>query len=187
LWADEERELEETLVSTEVVFQGRVVRLRLDTVRLPSGREAKREVIAHPGAVAVIPLHDDGTVVLIRQFRQAAGQVLLEIPAGTLEPGEAPEECARRELAEETGLAAEDMLPLFASYLAPGYSSELLHVFLARGLRPAEGTPDADENIQRAVMPLAEAVRWILAGEIHDAKTICGLLLAERIVRDEHV
>jgi len=180
-------DLREVTLSSETVFSGRVVRLRVDTVRLPSGRTSTREVVVHPGAVAIVPLTDDARVVLVRQYRQAAGQVLLEIPAGTLEDGEAPESCAHRELAEETGLSAGRLVRLADSYLAPGYSSELLHVFLGLDLRPADGSHamDADESIETLTVPVAEAVEWVLEGRVCDAKTICGVLLADRWLRDE--
>jgi ADP-ribose pyrophosphatase len=160
-------------------FEGRLVRVRVDRVLLPTGSQSTREVIVHPGAVAIVPVHADGTVVLVRQWRQAAGKALLEVPAGTLEAGEDPSDCAHRELAEEVCLAAGSMVRLFASYLAPGYSSELLHTFLATDLTPAEGQPDADELIEVVRLPLDRAREMVLAGEVEDAKTICGLLLAE--------
>jgi ADP-ribose pyrophosphatase len=176
----EDARLKETLTRTEWAYRGRLVNVRVDTVSLPSGRETTREVVAHPGAVAIVPLHDDGTVTLVRQWRQAAGQVLLEIPAGTLEPGEEPAGCARRELIEEVGLRAGELTHLFSSYLAPGYSTELLHTFLATELAPGPARPEADEAIDPVRLPLAEATAMVLRGELSDAKTICGLLLAER-------
>jgi ADP-ribose pyrophosphatase len=169
---------EETLES-RWGFEGRLVRVRVDRVRLPNERESMREVIVHPGAVAIVPVHGDGTVALVRQWRQAAAKALLEIPAGTLEPGEDPSACAHRELAEEVCLAAGSMVRLFASFLAPGYSSELLHTFLATDLTPTEGQPDADELLEVVRLPLERAREMVLAGELEDAKTICGLLLAE--------
>jgi ADP-ribose pyrophosphatase len=179
--------LAETVLSSRMAFEGRLVDLRVDEVRLASGRTSTREVVVHRGAVAVIPMLADGRVVLIRQFRQAAGQVLLEIPAGTLEPGEDPDACALRELAEETGYTAARVERLFASYLAPGYSTELLHVYLARDVRPVgsgEAAPEDDEAIEVVRVPLAEAASWVLTGGIRDAKTICGLLLAERLLAE---
>jgi ADP-ribose pyrophosphatase len=164
------------------VFEGKVVNLRVDTVRVANGREATREVVEHPGAVAMVPLLKDGSVVLVRQFRQPAGEVLLEIPAGTLQPGEEPEECARRELREEIGYEPGRLERMFSSYLAPGYSCEMLHVFLATELNPAEGNMDEDEMVKPEVLPLEDAVKMISTGEIKDAKTICGLLIVkERI------
>lgn len=176
----EERDgLAEETLDSRWGFEGRLVRVRVDRVRMPNGHGSTREVIVHPGAVAIVPVHADGTVALVRQWRQAAGKALLEIPAGTLEPGEDPTACAHRELAEEVCLAAGSMVRLFASYLAPGYSSELLHTFLATDLSPAEGHPDADELIEVVRLPLERARDMVLGGELEDAKTICGLLLAE--------
>ncbi len=170
--------LTEVTLGSRWGFEGRLVRVRIDEVRLPNGRESTREVIVHPGAVAIVPLHEDGTVTLVRQWRQAAGKALLEIPAGTREPDEEASACAHRELAEEVRLAAGCMTPLFGSYLAPGYSSELLHMFLATELTPAEGEPDADEVLEVRRVPLAEVTRMVLGGELQDAKTVCGVLLA---------
>lgn len=168
----------EVTLSSRRIFEGKVVSLRVDTVRTANGREATREVVEHRGAVAMVPLLPDGSVVLVRQFRQAAGEVLLEIPAGTLNVGEEAEECARRELREEIGYEPGRLERMFSSYLAPGYSSEMLHVFLATELKRAEGSTDEDETVEPEVLPLEEAVAMIRTGEINDAKTICGLLLA---------
>lgn len=176
--------LQEVCVGSHWGYEGKLVRVRVDRVRLPSGRETVREVVAHPGAVAIVPFHADGTITFVRQWRQAAGRVLLELPAGTLEEGEDPAQCARRELAEEVGLECRELRRLFASYLAPGYSSELLHTYLATGLTPVEGQPDWDEALQPVCMPLSEAVAMVLGGELQDAKTICGILLAERAWRE---
>lgn len=177
--------LRETCLSSHWGFEGRLVRVRVDRVRLPGGRETVREVVAHPGAVAIVPLHEDGTLTFVRQWRQAAGQLLLEIPAGTLEEGEDPADCARRELAEEVGLEAQEIRRLCGSYLAPGYSSELLHTYLATGLTPVPSQPDWDEALQPVRLALAEAAGMILSGELQDAKTICGVLLAERAWREQ--
>jgi len=177
-----DKRLSEETIDTRKVYEGRVIDLRVDTVSLPSGRTTTREVVVHRGAVAVVPLLPDGRVVLIRQYRQAAGQVLLEVPAGTLEPDETPEQCAFRELAEETGFSAGRLEKLFASYLAPGYSTELLHVYLGLDVQPDRDgrEPEADEAIETVSLPLDEAVEWVLSGRIIDAKTICCVLLAER-------
>ncbi len=177
-------DLSESLVSSTTVFEGRVIQVRVDTVTMPSGRETTREVIVHPGAVAIVPLHANGEVSLVRQWRQPAGKTLLEIPAGTLEPDEEPAECAGRELMEEIGYRPGRLLHLFSSYLAPGYSSERLHTFLATDLTPARADADLDEAIEAVRLPLSEAAARVLAGEIEDAKTACGLLLAERWWRE---
>lgn len=173
---------EETIKSIEA-FSGRLVKLRVDTVRLPNGRETTREIVVHRGAVAVVPLIDTERIVMVRQFRQAAGEVLMEIPAGTLEPGEDPAVCADRELQEEIGYKAEELSLMFRSYLAPGYSSEMLHTYLARGLVKASAERDPDEFIEIVEAPLDDAVGMIETGEIKDAKTICGILMAIRVIR----
>lgn len=170
--------LREECLHSETVYEGRLVHLRVDTVRVPSGRVTTREVVQHRGAVAIVPLLNDDTVLLVRQFRQAAGRVLIEIPAGTLEPDEDPEDCARRELVEETGYAAGSVEKLFESYLAPGYSTELLHVYRARDLILVGTNPEEDEFLEPFAMPLNETAAAIRDGRICDAKTICGLLLA---------
>lgn len=172
--------MRELTLASETLFEGRLLQLRRDTVRLPNGRESVREVVVHPGAVAVVPVLDDGRVLLVRQFRYAAGKPLLEIPAGTLRPGEDPPECAQRELREETGYTARRLEPVASFYLAPGYSTELLHLFWATGLTPAEGERDEDEILEIVPMNLHEAVAAIDRGEIQDAKSVAGLLLAWR-------
>ena len=171
-------ELNETVIGSEAIYNGKIVHLRVDTVRLPDGSKAKREVVAHRGAVCIVPVQADGTVLLVRQFRLAAGGVLLEIPAGTLEAGEEPMACAARELEEETGYRAAQIVPLFSAYLAPGYSTELIHAYLATGLTATQTHFDADENLELVALPRAEVERRLLSGEFQDAKTIAALLLA---------
>lgn len=172
---------EETIESTEV-FAGRLVKLRVDKVRLPNGRQTTREIVVHRGAVAAVPLTGDGKVVMIRQYRQAAGEVLLEIPAGTLDPGEDPHACVSRELIEETGYRSDRTTLMFRSYLAPGYSSEMLHTFLAEGLAHVGQRAEEDEFLEVVEIPLDEAVDKIIFGEIKDAKSICGILMAQRFL-----
>ncbi len=177
--SDHSHDLTERAVESVDAFVGRLLRVTVDRVSLPDGSETSREVVRHPGAAAVLPVTDRGEAILVRQFRYAAGEVLLEIPAGTLEHDEPAEECARRELAEETGFAARELIPLGAVFLAPGYSSELLHLFVARDLAPVAGAnPDADENIEIVTLPLEEARRLVLAGNIRDAKTALAILAA---------
>ncbi len=171
----------ETVIGSEEIYTGKVVHLRVDTVRLPNGREAKREIIQHAGAVCIVPIHE-GNVLLIRQFRLAAGKVLLEIPAGMREQGEEPAVSAARELAEETGYRSANLRPLFASYLAPGYSTELIHAFLATDLTPGETNMDADEHVELVTVPLDDIERRILAGEIQDSKTVAAVLFALRVL-----
>jgi ADP-ribose pyrophosphatase len=166
------------VVGSERLFQGRVVGLRVDEVRLEAGRTFRAEVVEHVPSVGIVPLREDGRVVLIRQYRHPVGDWLLEIPAGSVDPGETPEACARRELAEEIGCRAEDTIRLGGFYLSPGYATEFMHIFLARGLSPAAADPDEDEQIDLAEMPLTEALRMARAGELCDAKTIAALALA---------
>ena len=175
-------ELEETVIGTEEIFKGKIVHLRVDRVRMPDGSESKREIVGHPGAVCIVPVRDDGMVLMIRQFRLAAGKVLLEVPAGTREPGETPAECAARELEEETGYKATELLPLFSVFLAPGYSSELIHGYLATGLTQSKAHTDSDENVELVPLPLDEVVQRVLAGELQDAKTVAAILTAAQIL-----
>lgn len=173
-------ELNETVLHSESIYEGKIVHLRVDTVRLPDGKESKREVVAHRGAVCIVPVCDDGMVLLIRQFRLPAGKILLEIPAGTLEAGEEPLACAARELEEETGYRAGKLRPLFQAFLAPGYSTELIHAFLATDLTEAQAHTDADENVELVPIPLSEVEGRVLSGEFQDAKSIASLLAALR-------
>ena len=165
----------EKVLSSSVLYSGRAVKLRLDSVRLPNGRETSREIIEHPGSVGILPLLAGNRVLLIRQYRHAVGGTILEIPAGTMEPGETPKECARRELEEETGYTAKSLKFFFDCYAAPGYSMELMHVFLARGLKPTEQRPEEDEIISVKPVGSERAFRMIRSGQIRDAKTICAL------------
>lgn len=168
----------EITVASERIYNGRVINLRVDTVALPGGQHYKREIVEHRGAVAIAAIDHDGDVLLVRQFRKAAGRQLLELPAGTLEPGEDPLRCAERELEEETGFRARQWAALAAFYTSPGFSTELLHLYLAQELAPGEAATEADEHIQLLKMPLADALCLIESGEVCDAKTIVGLLMA---------
>lgn len=178
-------DLTETVTGTEPIFSGRIVKLRIDSVTLPNGATSKREVVEHHGAVCMVPMKDENTVLLVRQFRLPAGKVLLEIPAGGLEPDEEPMDCARRELAEEIRKKPAELIPLFTAYLAPGYSTELMYGYLALNLSDVEGVPDADEFVETVEMSLEDALAAIDSGEIQDSKTICGLTLAARRVSNK--
>jgi len=168
----------ERIVDSRPIYDGRIVRFRVDTVALPDGSTVKREVILTPGAVVIIPLTDDGRVRLVRQYRSAAGEFMLELPAGTLEPGESPAAAAPRELAEETGDRAAHWERLTGFYTIPGICDEYLHLFLATGLTPGEPNREADEFIEVVTLPLEEALSMVKTGTIYDAKTMIGLLLA---------
>ena len=166
------------VVSSQRVFSGRAFSLRVDQIRLKNGNVAQWEVIEHTGGVAVVPLDADGNVVLVRQYRHAVGETLLELPAGTVKVGEDPAVCAGRELQEEIGMAAAKLELLGEFYLAPGYSAELMRVYLATGLTPATLPQDFDEEIQVERIPFDEAVRLALNGGFRDSKSVAGLLLA---------
>ncbi len=160
---------------TRNIYTGKVVTLNIDTVTLPNGATIDLETIRHPGAAAVVPVKDDGTVVLIRQFRHAAGGFIYEIPAGKLQPGEDPLHCASRELEEEVGYRAASFELLTSIFTAPGFADEVIHVYKATGLTKGRQQLDADEVLDIIEMPLAEAVNKIEDGTIRDAKTIVGL------------
>ena len=176
--------LREETISSERIYDGRVIKLRLDKVRLPDGQESSREIVEHRGAIAAVPLLSDNNIILIKQYRQAAGEILLEIPAGTLEVGEKPEDCAERELQEEIGYKPGKLKLLFSSYLAPGYSSEMLHTFLAEDLVPSKAENDEDEFIEIVKVPVKETIGLIESGQIKDAKTICGILMVEKMLSE---
>lgn len=160
---------------TKNIYKGRVVTLNIDTVTLPNGMTVDLETIRHPGASAVVPMKDDGTVVLIRQFRHAAGGFIYEIPAGKLNPGEDPLSCAARELEEEIGYRAASFALLSSIFTAPGFADEVIHVYKATGLTLGRQQLDRDEVLEVIEMPLAEAIRKIEDGTIRDSKTIVGL------------
>lgn len=159
------------------VYQGRVVNLGIETAVFPDGRRVEIEVIRHPGAAAVLPVHDDGSVTLIRQHRHAAGGLTVEVPAGVLEPGERPEECAARELAEEAQLRAARLRLLGAIHTTPGFTDERIWLFAAEGLEPAPGAPEADEYIRVERISAERALAMVREGAITDGKTICALHL----------
>jgi len=152
--------------------------VNLEKHQLPDGREAEFEMVRHPGGAAVLPLLPDGRVLLIRQFRPAAGGMLLEIPAGKLEPGEPPEQCARREIEEEAGFSAGRIEPLGRMLTAPGFCDEMLHLFVARDLSQVPSRLEPDEYIETAPLQVEDALKMALEGKIADGKTQLALLLA---------
>ena len=160
---------------TRNIYTGKVITLNVDTVPLPNGVTVDLETIRHPGASAVVPLKDDGTVVLIRQFRHAAGGFIYEIPAGKLAPGEDPLHCASRELEEEVGYRAASFELLSSIFTAPGFADEVIHVYKATGLTMGRQQLDRDEVLEIVEMPLHQAIAQIQDGTIRDAKTIVGL------------
>lgn len=167
---------EEKVLSTRIVFTGRAVRVRVDTVRLPGAGETTREIVEHADCVAVVPVDEKGNVLLVEQFRHATGKTLLEIPAGGIEPRETPEEAVRRELKEEIGYEPQKIERLGGFYAAPGYCTEYLHLFLAANLVPSRLYAEDTEEIRVVRMPLSDISEAISSGRICDAKSIAGLL-----------
>jgi ADP-ribose pyrophosphatase len=170
-------------VDTERLYTGKVLNLDMDTVRFPDGSTGKLEIVRHPGASAVVPFlsdpsGDDPQVLLVRQYRYAAEGYLYEIPAGRLDENESPEECARRELREETGSEAGQMEFLTTFYTTPGFIDEKIHLFMAMDLRSGEHEREKDEFLEVAPMTLSKALELVEQGEIKDGKTIIGLLFA---------
>ena len=157
------------------IYEGRILNLRVDEVELENQRKTVREVVEHRGAAAIVPLLDNNRILLVRQFRYAINSDLLEIPAGTLERDEEPETCATRELEEETGYRAEEISKILECYVAPGYSTEKIHFFLARGLTQARMHTEEDEVIKLEILTLEDAFQRLRSGRIQDAKTACGL------------
>lgn len=162
------------------IYRGKVVHLFVHRVPLPHGGTTNLEVIRHPGAAAALPCLPGGDVVLVRQYRFAAGGWLLEVPAGKLDPGEAPDACARRETEEEVGLRAGRLVPLGSILTTPGFTDEVIHLFEAHDLEPVEARLEADEVLTPVRLPFAEALSLVETGEIRDAKTVAALLLAAR-------
>lgn len=171
--------MQEIVTHEEAVFTGRVVKLVVLDVTLPDGGVAKRELVRHPGAVAIVPLIGED-VLMVRQFRMAAGRVMLEIPAGTLNPGEDPWVCAERELQEETGHKPGALESLGGIFVAPGYTTEFIHLFLATDLSESRLDMDEDEFIELERMPLRDALARVDRGEIEDGKTTSALLKVAR-------
>lgn len=177
--------LKEKTVESEVIFQGKFIHLRKDRITLPDGSSAIREVVEHPGVAAIVPLTTRQEVILVRQWRYPIGKVSIEIPAGKLSPHEEPLECAKRELAEETGFGAKSWQHLISFYASPGFCDEEMHLYIARDLVVSDARPDDDEFVEPLVVPLEAALEMIETGEIVDAKSIIGLLEAARILLRE--
>jgi ADP-ribose pyrophosphatase len=174
------KDLEEHFVSGELVFDGSLLKVRRDVVRLPDGSQGVREYIRHPGAVAIVPLFDDGRVLLERQFRYPHGREFIEIPAGKLEPGEPHLETAKRELLEETGYAAAEWKRLTVIHTAIAYTDEAIEIFLARKLTLSARKLDVGEFLETFIVPFDEAIAMIRDGRITDAKSVAGLLWVDK-------
>lgn len=161
-------------------YKGIIVRVRLDDAELYTGKVVKREVVEHPGGVTILPVDEDGSCYMVRQFRYPFGRMMLEAPAGKLEYGEDHRECAVRELSEETGFTADELVYLGGCCTSPGFSTEVLHIYLALGLHAGECHPDQDEFLNVEKIPLSQLSRMVMDGEIDDAKTIVAVLKAEK-------
>lgn len=171
---------EETTHST-LIYQGKIISVQVDDVRLPDGTEGKREIVKHPGAVAIIPFKQDDTIVLVRQFRKPLEKEIYEIPAGKLEAGEDPLTCSKRELKEETGYTADRLEFVTSFYTSPGFANELLYLFVASGLRQGQAEPDLDEFVENVEVSLDEAFQLMETEQIHDAKTIFALYYLQNL------
>ncbi len=168
------------LLKSEPVFQGRAFKIRRDYLKTPDGRETKYEIVEHGGSVIIIPIDEHGNLLFVRQYRHAAGMDLLELPAGTRDGNEPHEACAAREIREETGMAAGKLEHIGDFYLAPGYSTEFMAVFLAADLNHDPLEADADEFLQVEKIPIRKAIEMAEQGEMPDAKTLAALFLARR-------
>jgi len=175
----------EKQVASEKKFEGLIVTVYADTVELHNGHSAYREVVEHPGGVGIVAITEDNKVLLVRQFRYPMAEIMPEIPAGKLEYGEDPYECAVRELSEETGFKAQRVVSLGKLYPSPGYCRETLYVYLATGLTAGESHPDEDEFLSVEAVDFNDACRMAEDGELTDAKTVIGLLRAAAFLRKE--
>ena len=168
------------LLKSEIIYEGRAFSVHLDHFLTPSGKTVKYDIVEHIGSVIIVPVDENGQLYFVRQYRQAVEKELLELPAGTLEVGEPPAEAAAREIREETGMAAKNLKEIGSFYLAPGYSTELMHVFLATGLTHDPLDPDADEYLSVEKMSVAKAFELVENGQLQDAKSLAALLLARK-------
>ncbi|WP_047985370.1 NUDIX domain-containing protein [Ornithinibacillus californiensis] len=172
---------EEKTINTVKIFDGKVVKLQVDEVTLPNGKQSTREIIKHPGAVAVIPMTKEGKIVLVEQFRKPLEKSIVEIPAGKLEPGEDPQETAVRELEEETGYTTKSLTKLTSFYSSPGFADEIMHIYVAKELEKLVEAPsmDEDEFVEILEVTLEEAKQMVEELRIHDAKTNYAVLYLE--------
>ena len=179
-------DLTEKTLESRRVFDGYLLHLDVDTVTLPNGKQSVREVARHPGGVCVLPLHADGTVSVVEQFRYPYKEVITELPAGKLEPGENPDDAVRRELSEEVGLTAKEWHKMGIFYPSPGFTDEVLHLYFARGLSQGDCHPDDDEFLAPSRIPLRDLVEQVMRGEIPDGKTAALILKVQRFLEQEN-
>ncbi|MDI9475876.1 MAG: NUDIX hydrolase [Natronincolaceae bacterium] len=168
--------VEEKTVKSERIYEGKIINIRVDTVELPHKKYSRREIVEHPGAVGIIPITPDKDIILVEQFRKPVEEILLEIPAGLIEHGEEPCQCAVRELKEETGYTAGKLKKLSEYYSTPGFSDEKIHIYLAEELVEGIAQPDENEYVEIVKMPINEALEKVRTGEIRDAKTVVAIL-----------
>jgi ADP-ribose pyrophosphatase len=173
---------EEKTMKSEKIYEGKIINLRIDTVELPDKKYSKREIVEHPGAVGIVPITDDGCMILVKQYRKSVEKFLLEIPAGKIEVNEEPKETGLRELAEETGYKANKMEYLFEFYTSPGFSNEKIYLFLATDLEEGEVKPESDEYIKVEKYKIEELVDMVIRGEINDGKTIVAIFYAQKYI-----
>ncbi|MGL4912185.1 MAG: NUDIX hydrolase [Romboutsia sp.] len=174
--------LEEKTISSDRIYTGKVISVKVDTVEVENKGYQKREIVEHPGAVGVVAINDNNEVVLVKQFRKPIEKVIWEIPAGKLESGENPKECAIRELKEETGYEAENLKLIHKFYTSSGFSNQKIYIYLATGLNAGENKLDEDESLEVYNIKLEEAYNMIIKNEIEDAKTSIGILLAKELI-----
>lgn len=175
--------IEEKTMKSDKLYEGKLINLRIDTVELPDKKYSKREIIEHPDGVAILPITDDNSIVLVRQYRKAVERVLLELPAGILELNEEPGETAIRELKEETGLTANKVEYLMEFYTSPGFTDEKIYLFVAKDLEQGEPEPDEGEFLKIEKYHIDELVKMVNRGEIIDSKTIIGIQFADNLIK----
>jgi ADP-ribose pyrophosphatase len=173
------------ILNQETHYTGKAFNVDRVKFRMPNGKEPTYDLVVHPGAAVVMPVDAEGNILFVKQFRLGAQRELLELPAGTLEAGEPPIECAAREVREETGCAAAELIPIGEFWLTPGYSNEYLYIFLARGLTPAPLAQDDDELIELVRVPLEQAYQMAAQGLIQDGKTLATLFLASTALYED--
>jgi ADP-ribose pyrophosphatase len=170
------KNLTEKTIHSKTIYQGKIISVQVDEVKLPNGKTSQREIVKHPGAVAIVPFTSDGKLVVVRQFRKPLEKEIYEIPAGKLEAGEDPQECALRELEEETGYRTKQLRYITSFYTSPGFANEILYLYEAEQLEEGEAKPDTDEFVEMKQISLEEGLELLNKEQIHDAKTAFALM-----------